>query len=258
MSTSSSRYLALEVPDDQLLAYLAQEGGLRDVGLDALEAQLHDESLDPGELAAVALTVGRMGRPSSRDPLTKLKLRLEAAGAPDEALAVDLALRVLALRPPGSVVRADEGYRMQVEGGTLYVEDPVAGHWHRAGRWGPPLRPDLERSPVLARGSGRADEWYEAAADGRLVVITFRPARFSRTVEPALRVTRAGFARDPGLETLVRWSSLESVGRLSGRGRERVGYQVRGEEGFGLPPMPSIPVPELLSLMERLLKAARS
>lgn len=257
-ANADSRYLALEVPEDQLLAYLAQEGGLTDVALDALVAQLDDPELDPGELAAVALTVGRAGRASSRPALMRLERRLERAGAVDEALAVRLAASVLHLRPPPAVERGDEGYRMQTEQGELFVEDPVAAHWHRAGRWGPPLRPDLERAPLLARGSGRADEWYQAAADGRIVVVTFRPARFGAHVEPALRLTRAGMARTAQMQDMVRWSELESLGKLSRGRRERVGFAARGQTPRGLPDRPSIPVSELLGLMERLLKQARS
>ena len=60
-----SRYLELQVPEEQLLGFLAQEGALNDPALDALERQLEEEETDPGELAGVALTVGRAGRAAS-------------------------------------------------------------------------------------------------------------------------------------------------------------------------------------------------
>lgn len=258
MSKPARRYLALEVPEDQLLAYLAQEGGLTDVALDALEAQLHDSTLDPGEAAAIALTVGRAGREASRPVLRQLRTRLQAGGSPDEAEAVRLAEAVLHLRPAAFVERGDQGYRMVVDGHELFVEDPVAAHWHRAGRWGPPLRPFVQRPEVLARGEGRADEWYQVAADGRIVVVTFTPRRFVGAPEPALRLTQCGFSRHADLTQMVRWSEVESVGSLCRNDQQRVGYTRRGREAEGLPEHTSIPTHELLEIMERLLKRARS
>ncbi len=253
----SNRYLVLDVPDEQLLGYLAQEGGLTDVALDALEAQLADSDLDPGEAAAIALTVARAARPSSLAELTRLRGRLEAAGRVDEALALRLAQEVVALRPSSSVERADKGYRMVFEGVELFVEDPVAGHWHRSDRWGPPLRPDLERAPVLARGAGTVDACYQAAVDGQIVIVTFKPAPFFGRQEPTLRLTRAGFARAADLSDLVRWSQIESLGTLVRNSKERVAFTRRDEVPEGLPARPSIPTTELLGLMERLLKRAR-
>lgn len=251
------RYLALEVPDDQLLAYLAQEGGLTDVALDALEAQLDDRALDAGEAAAIALTVGRAGRDSSRASLLRLADRLKADN-PSEAEAVRLAEAILALRPAPHVERADSGYRMHVNGEVVFVEDPVAAHWHRAGRWGPPIRPDLERAAVMARGQGRSDDWYQAAADGRIVVVTFEPRRFIGPPQDPLRLTRCGFTRDADLQRIVRWSEVESLGTWSRDGQDRVGFTRRAHEAEGLPPRPSIPPSELLEVMERLLKQSRS
>ncbi len=251
------RYLALEVPDDQLLAYLAQEGGLTDVALDALEAQLDDAELDAGEAAAIALTVARAGRDSSRSCLSRLANRLKSSH-PSEAEAVRLAEAILALRPAQNIERADSGYRMHVDGEVVFVEDPVAAHWHRAGRWGPPIRPDLERAAVMARGDGRSDEWYQAAADGRVVVVTFEPRRFIGPPQDPLRLTRCGLSRDADLQHIVRWSEVESLGTWCRDGQERVGFTRRGREAEGLPLRPSIPPGDLLEVMERLLKQSRS
>lgn len=253
----SNRYLVLEVPEEQMLGYLAQEGGLTDVALDALQAQLAEPELDPGEAAAIALTVARAARPSSMAVLTELRARLETAGRVDEALAIRLAQELLPLRPSDAVERADKGYRIVFEDVELFVEDPVAGNWHRSNRWGPPLRPDVERAPVLARGAGNADAYYQAAADGQIVVLTFTPGRFFGRAQPALRLTRAGFARAADLSDLVRWSQVESLGMLTRNNNERVAFTQTGQPPQGLPERASIPTAELLGLMERLLKRAR-
>ena len=252
------RYLALEVPDDELVGAIAQEAALNDPGLDALEAQLAAPDLDPGEAAAVALTVGRAGRPRARGRLEALRARLVAAGHEDEAWAVSLASALLAPRPEGVVERADEGYRMQVGASRLYVEDPVAAYWHRRGRWGPPIRPDLERGPRLLRGAGRVEAAAAQARDGAVLVVTFRPHRWFGVSEPPLRLCRAGLSRAPDLQGLVRWAEIGSLGRLESTKGARVAYAGPDGVARGLPAAPSIPAEDLLTLMERLLKDARS
>lgn len=252
------RYLALEVPDEELLGSIAQEAALTDLGLDALEAQLAAPGLEPGEAAAVALTVGRAGRARSRLTLEALRTRLLEAGREDEAWAVSLASALLAPRPGAVVERGDEGYRMTVGGTRLYVEDPVAAYWHRRGRWGPPIRPDLERAPQLLRGPAQVDGAVAAARDGAVLVVTFRPRRWFGPGEPPLRLCRAGLSRSPGLEALRRWSEIGSLGRLESDRGARVAYAGPDGAPVGLPEDPSIPGEDLLALMERLLKDARS
>lgn len=252
------RYLALEVPDEELLGSIAQEAALTDLGLDALEAQLTAPGLDPGEAAAVALTVGRAGRARSRTGLEALRAQLVAAGHEDEAWAVSLASALLAPRPGAVVERAEEGYRMTVGTTRLYVEDPVAAYWHRRGRWGPPIRPDVDRPPTLLRGPGRVDAAMGQARDGAVLLVTFAPRRWLGAAEPPLRLCRAGLSRRPDLGGLVRWSEIGSLGRLEDDRGARVAWAGPDGAPVGLPERPSIPAEDLLTLMERLLKDARS
>lgn len=255
----ASRYLELQVPEEQLLGFLAQEGALNDAALDALERQLDDAETEPGEAAGVALTVGRAGRASSATALVRVEARLKAAGAADEARAVALARALLSPDPEGQgVERADSGYRWTTEREVLYVEDVVAAHWHRQGRWGPPLRPDLHRPAQALTGPEQVDAGYEVAADGRVAIVTFRAPRWRRSVHAPLRLTRAGLARTPDLSDLVRWSAIASLGQLAHGDQARLAYARHGGGPIGLPPDPSIPADDLLALMSRLLKQSRA
>lgn len=140
----------------------------------------------------------------------------EAAGSPDgRALAFALAVELLELVPRG-VEKADAGYRFVIGDDVLYVEDPVAAHFHAAGRWGPALRPDPRAPTRLARGP--LEPIVDAAAAGETVVVTFRGGR------PALRVLRSGLTRDASLRSIVRWPSVTGLGRVG----EGVAYEVAG------------------------------
>ncbi|MCK6552772.1 hypothetical protein L6R52_43515, partial [Myxococcota bacterium] len=206
------------------------------------------------------LTIGRAGRASSRGTLAAARAALEARGRPDEASAVDLAMELLETRPPSSIERADRGYRRvdaarDVE---LFVDDPLAAHWHLVHRWGPPLRPDPDATTVEARADADVEELVREAREGKIVVVPFAPeGRLLHTPEAPLLVVRAGFARDRAFGDLVRWSELASIGIVERRGARHVGWERYGArvERFGA--RPSLPVEGLLHLLTRMLELAR-
>lgn len=262
MSVSAEqRYLVREIPADALFGAIAEEASLRDADLDALEARLESsEATDPGELSAIALAVGRAGRRRSAGPLQRARARLESLGRPVEAQAVTLAMDLLRPRPlPARVSRADSGYvHRDITGGIeLFVEDPVAAHWHAKGRWGPPLRPDLDRTPLAATSARGVDGLAAEALDGGLVVVCFKPRRLLGGPQAPLRLTRAGLARDPNLRTLVRWSQVRSVGVVVRGWTRSAAFEVEGEPLEILPPHPSLDVDALVELMTVLLETER-
>lgn len=252
----SSAYLSLRVPDDALLGAIAHETALSDAKLAGFVEAMTAEGADPAEAVALALTVGRAGHPGSAAALLALEARLAARELLAEAKAVRLARALLELRPPPSVSRGEEGYRFEEADGELWIADPVAAHWHRQGRWGPPLRPDPDRPQVVARGEGQVVTLFGRAMAGDTILVSFEPPRLAREVAPALRLTRAGLSRHPALRELVRWSELRSVGRVEGRGV--AAYEPASGAPVALPPRPSIPVEELVDLMGRLLERSRA
>lgn len=247
MTTTPSvtpRMFALEVPDDARLGALAAEASLTDPGLDALEARVSDPSEDLHARLGTALQVARAGRHRSGPTLAGFRRELLDRDHRDEARVVRAAIDLLALHPPARLERADRGYRWRDEEAEIYVEDPLAEHWHAAGRWGPPLRPDLERPPRYFGAQSDEDELRRFALDGGIVVVTYE-----RGGQPALRVTRAGFARDAALSTLIRWSDLASWGWLEGARGRSLAYEVRGQSEAALPPAPSCGDERLLALI---------
>ncbi len=261
MSELEPRHLALEVPETQRLLALLEEASLRDADLDLLERRIETEpDTDPGLLAAWALVLGRAGDFARVPVLERLAIRLEAAGLLDHASAVRLAMGLCHPRPErAGVERADGGYRFAdlVRRTALYVSDPLAALWHGKGRWGPPLRPDRERPPKLARALDHVEPLTAFAEDGGVIVVCFAPARFG-PAEPPLRLALAGFARDPQLNTLVRWSAVRSLGEVMGRRGPRAALETRELPLLVLPAAPQLPEKQLLDLMGRLLKSARS
>lgn len=252
-------HVAVEIPDDRLITAIAEEDGITDRDLDDLERRILDPGLDPAITAALALTLGRAGRPSSVEALARARLRLEAKGHPLEAKAVRLASEVLQLQPPPQISRAERGYRRvdAAAGETLYVEDPLAAHWHREHRWGPPLRPEPEREQVFARGEGQVDRLVELVRAGAIVIVGFQPSRLSSRSEPVFRLMRCGFSRDPLLRTLVRWAEVRSVGCVESWLGPKPAYEAGQGPVVLLPRAPTIPVTDLVALMTRLLKQAR-
>ncbi len=244
-----ARHLALEIPEDRLLFAIAEEAGLRDRDLDQIEATLAAET-DPARAHALALTLGRSGRASSRAVIERA-----ARACPDGAF--DLAIDLLDLRP-ARTERADRGYRFTAAPeAPLYVEDPLAAHWHGLNRWGPPIRPDPEARPIVPDAGASLASLERAALDGATIVWSFAPGPFERA-HPALRLVLAGFARSPSLGDLVRWRDVASVGVLE-QGRTRVIACARaGGEPIALGSRPRLGESRLLDLMGRLLRQSRS
>ena len=247
-------YLTLAIPDDERVGAIAREAALDDFALASMGRELARADLDPGVAAALALTVARAGWAEGRAAIRAQRAR-RSAGHSAEARALGLAEALCDLRPPGTVEAAESGYRYVDPEGALYIEDPVAAHWHHQGRWGPPLRPRVERAGRHASGPGGIARWLDWAGDGGIVVVTFEPS--VARARPPLRLCRAGFARDRALNTLVRWSSLRSIGRMQRRPFDVVAYQQAGGAPVALPDKPSIPVDSLLRLMEALSALGR-
>lgn len=245
-----SVYLTLEIPDDERLLAIARETQINDPQLAGIAEVLGQ--LDPEEGAAAALSLARAGDRRHRAVLRTYREALGAKGHDAEARAVRIGEGLIELRPPDWVERADLGYRMldPHDGVSVFVEDPLAAHWHGQLRWGPGIRPDLERAPYLARPSDDASGLVARTEDGGVVLVCFHGRRRA----PPLRLTRAGFARDPALRGLTRWSTVRSLGRSGGT----LAYEVAGEPPVRLPQEAFLPVSLLEGFMARLLKRSRS
>ncbi len=257
MSDRQQRYFAVEISDDRRVAAIAREAELTDAALDALEEEIRAETDLPSKLA-LSLTIARAGRRASGGLLAELRRELLQVGKTDEAIVAGAALDLVPLRPSHRLERAESGYRWQDEETELYIEDPLAAHWHAAGRWGPPLRPDFDIAPLFYGAHVHHDRALRHAREGGIVVVTVSSMSLVRDVEPALRLTRAGFARDPSLSTLTRWSEVRSLGWM-GEGRERRwAYEpsAGGPQPFGT--QPSCGFDALVSLVEALLALAHS
>jgi hypothetical protein len=215
-----------------LLLAVAQEAGITDPALDGIAEDLADPELAPDRRAQLALTMARAGRAEDRAVLASL------SGEGAHGMAYDLARALLAPNP-ANVERADSGYRFVAGEDVLYVEDPVAAHFHAKGRWGPPLRPDPRGPSRLARGD--ASTLIDAAGEGECVIVTLRHED-ART--PAVRVLRAGITRDASLRSIVRWPAITGLGRLG----EGVAYEQGGvPHALGVPD--DLSSEELLALL---------
>lgn len=258
-NADKGQYLVLEIPEEELLLAIAEDARLDDRALDALESELRDPGGDAGWAAAAALTIGRSGRRTSVGVLSALRQRLASSGHETEALAVALAIELLEPFPGKAVERADLGYRF-VEPRSqevVFVEDPIAAHWHAQGRWGPPIRPHHERAPKVLRPDLSLEQALAFARDGGILIVTFAPDWRGRPALP-LRITKAGLARDPGLYALTRFSQLRSVGVVERWGRALLAYEPRGEVLVTLPPAQGWEAQALAELLGRLLNDARS
>lgn len=261
----TATYVRLDFDEGRLLRSVAEEASITDADLDELEDRILHGALDPSVVASLALTIARAGRPKSIWALKSARSRLVASHRDTEVQVLDLALDLAASPPPARLERGESGYRWSprsaapggAEAEPLYVEDPVAAYWHRRDRWGPPLRPDPARPPLVATAPGPIEPWLAEIEDGGTVLVCFRPAWPWTPPEPPLRLLRAGMARDAALNVRVRWSQVGSVGKVT-RGRTaRAAYEVHGEPRETLPREPAIGVDALVALMSKLVERSR-
>jgi hypothetical protein len=246
--------LAVEIASDRMVGAIAEESALEDRDLDSIEVRLGHET-DRGMLAALSLTLGRAGRASSARALGAVRARL---GDSVEARAVSLAIELLSIEPPPHLERAELGYR-RIDPFTqeeLFIEDPLAAHWHHERRWGPPIRLDHTCPAFLAHES--SSDAYARIRAGEIAVVTFEANRLFAPIHPALRLARCGFTTDASLRNVVRWSRVRSVGVAESRFARRAAYEIAGEAVATLPGRPVIGTEALVELMTRLLKSARS
>lgn len=242
-----SLYLALEVPDDERLGAIAKEASVSDADLDAIERELSGGELHPRIEAALAFTLARAGRKSSGEALGALRKRLLDAGEQELAAAVRVAVDLLPLVPPARVERADSGYRWTgEEGDEVFVEDPVAEHWHSERRWGPPLRPALDQPCLWLGPTTSMDDAEDFCRRGGVTLAGFASGG------AALRLCRAGWARDAALHTLVRWVDVASMGWAG----SAVALEPRGQAAIVLPARASCGDAPLFDLMRRLRECA--
>ncbi len=226
--TSSDRYLALELPEEQFLMALAQEAAMTDQDVADLEHRLLHGGPEPGLAAAWALVLGRCGHPASISVLSQVRAHLQQHQCFDQAAAVQLAIGLLARTPKGTIEQADSGYRVASKDSFLYVEDSLAAHWHGQERWGPPLRPLWQEPARAASSFAQQSQLLEAASDGYWVEFA-RPEAPGVALGPAIEglwLTRAGLALDRSYLKFVRWTQVSSLGRTGGDFSFQVGSEV--------------------------------
>jgi hypothetical protein len=219
--TNDSRYVVREFPQTELLPAIIDEANLTDAKIMNLEgALLTDRSLQPDQRAGLGLVVGRCGWNRSEGALRQLAHNLLQNGAETEAQIARLALTLL--KPsPHLLERGDEGYHFHESGQpALYVEDRIAGHWHRRGRWGPPIRPvvGLPKRLLAFEEISRA---VDAAMDGERILI-------EGTAESWI-VTRAWLSTHSRLDEPIRWARVRSMGAVASViGVSRLAFEVEG------------------------------
>lgn len=246
----------MEIADDQRVGAIAQEEALVDSALDEMEQRLLEA--DPRESAALALTLARAGRKGSGASLARLRSRLLREHENDLAKAVLVAMELLPLRPGRKLERADSGYRWtdDATGEEIFVDDPLAAHWHALHRWGPALRPRIDAVGLFFGSDTAESEAMDAVRDGRVVLVTFESMNPARP-HSALRMCKAGFARDAGLQTMTRWSELRSLGWMTDGNERLLAFEPLQGEPQELPSRPSCGVESLLSLMNTIANIAR-
>ncbi|NJK90299.1 MAG: hypothetical protein HC923_13540, partial [Myxococcales bacterium] len=181
-------YFVLEVPESNQVGALAQEAALVDPVLDELELQLADRTIPVDARLALAFQLGRAGRRSSGKALAALRAELVESDHPTAAQLLLVTMDLLPIRPVSRLERADGGYRWTSGSTQIFVEDAIAAQWHAIGRWGPPIRPDLDRAPRFFGSVARASEMKAHAVDGGILVVTFRSLGAMSRREPALRI----------------------------------------------------------------------
>lgn len=255
----TASYVRLDVPEASLLRAVTEEASITDADLEELEDRLLHGGLEPALMGSLALTIARAGRPKSSWALKSARSKLASQHHPAEVRILDLALDLVQASPPARLERAEAGYRWTpgAEDDALFVEDPIAAYWHLRGRWGPPLRPDPSRAPLVAAEPGPIEPWLAEIEAGGTVLVCFRPRWPWTEPEAPLRLVRAGFARNTALDVRVRWSLVGSVGKVTRGGRARAAYEVHGEPRETLPNDPAIGVDALVALMAKLVERAR-
>jgi hypothetical protein len=244
-------FLAVEIPDDRIAFAIAEEAAIADRDLDAIEARLARGEGQPAELAALALTLGRAGRRESAPALEAVEARLFAGGRTLEAQAAHLARELLA--PPAWLERAERGYR-RIDPRSheeLFIEDPLAAHWHHLRRWGPPIRAESS-APHFTELSAGANE---RIARGEIALVIFDATRRFKRLERPLRLARAGLSRTATFDDLTRWTAVRSVGITERRLTQHASYELAHGERIVLPAQKSVAA--LVALMTELMQAAR-
>ncbi|MBI2376082.1 MAG: hypothetical protein HYV07_18960 [Deltaproteobacteria bacterium] len=239
-----SRFLALDLPEDELLAAVAREAAFIDADLDALERAL-SEAVSASLMGAMSLALGRAGRPESAAALALARARLVNAGLALAAEVVELAEGVLSSAP--EVERAEAGYVFTKVGREpLYVEDPIAAYWHRRNRLGPPIRRERGAPGRVFEGKGASEPLLRAVAEGEVAVVGFEPGTLAERAPPSLWIHASGVARTPDFSHGRRWTQLKSMGRA---GRS-IALAPRDQILWVLPARPRIPADELLRSLE--------
>ena len=227
-SPEESRYMARELPESELLPTIIEEANFSDNKIRKLEGLLLlNEELDAGQRACFALTLGRCGWGRSEGALRQLGSSLIKNGHFVEAQAVRLAIQLLAHEPdPKKVERGEEGYQFREPGEpVLFVEDPVAAHWHRQDRWGPPIRPARHLPEKSLSEFSTPAHAIDAAMNGEIVSVTGRKERWL--------VTRAWLWSPSSDAPPFRWTRVRSMGR-HGKSGNSAGVLAFESEGAGV------------------------
>lgn len=204
-----SRFVSRSVPSDELLPTIIEEANLDDDGIFGIEhLLLTSAELEPEVLLSLCLVLGRCGWNRSEGTLRQMERKYQNSGKEIDAHVVRLALALLDESPGAqNVEQADEGYRFSESGSpTLFVSDPIAAHWHRQGRWGPPIRPRFDAPVVTLEWPFEVSRTTELILDGRIVEI-------SRD-DSYCALTRAWFRMGANSLSRIRWNRVRSLGRI--------------------------------------------
>jgi hypothetical protein len=253
-----SLYFSVDVPDAEIIWAIGKEAALDDAAIDSIEAGLRDSEASLAALAASALVLGRCGRKSSKPCLEALRLT-RFAESQDQAAVLILAAALIDWRPRPWVERADSGYRVKMsDGRDLFVEDPLAAHWHHAHRWGPPIRPRIDAPFQVVSHPDELDDAVCHALDGGVVVVALRERELwsVRGARSALYISKAGFAYRPDLSDLIRWSQLSSLGSCAHLFGSRIAYRLRNGRLVKIPERSFLPTDMLLAMMTQVMKGA--
>jgi len=226
-TTSENRCLAREIPETELLNAILEEGNLTDARILGIEAQLlSDDSLDVGQMACLCLVLGRAGWNRSEGILRQMERRFLKKNHGVEAQAARLSIVLLASLPDArKLKRAEGGYLFHESGQPdLFVEDPLASHWHRQDRWGPPIRGNAPDQDLVSYDSSLGSKAVDAAMSGHWIQIEGQKGLWL--------VSRAGLRKSRNGAALIRWSRVRSIGEMGSNG----GSRQLAVEVEGLPP----------------------